>query len=418
MRDLRPSLAGFDSRLGAVSFVLFCCVLLVGAGPPSVARAEPLSAKRVAALARSVSPSAKIAATQTAEARGGLVDARRLALDNPSIEASRGESDQGDISDVEVTVPLGFGLRRSRQVAEARSALARDQFLESDAMLHAVADALRGYYAILHAEQRIAIATERRDLAKELVRIANERVEVGDAARLEIVIAEAEFSRAQSEILAEQHDAIHARTQLAITLGLSDAEELQVVGDLKDRSILDIAIAAPPETRDDVLAAQSDLEASKAAASGARTEMFPDFSFRLLYEQADGDEFVRPGVVFTVPLFDRGQGLRAQTDARRDRAEIQLAARRAAVSVEATGARLAYERMTASAEEMELRAVPRALELEDLAEQSFAAGKVDLTTLLVVQGSALDTRREHADRLLRAALSGIDLTLAVGAMPE
>lgn len=416
MRDLRPSLAEIRLRVSVVPFVFFCVLVVWGASGAD--GAEPLSAKQVAALARTSSPGAKIAATQTAEARGGLVDARRLALDNPSIEASRGESDQGDISDVELTIPLGFGLRRSRQVAEARSALAREQFLESDAVLQAVADALRGYYAILHAGQRIAIATERRDLARELVRIAGERVEIGDAARLEIVAAEAELSRAESEILAEQCDAIRARTELATTLGLSDIESLLVVGELGDRSLLESAVASAPAKRADVLAATSDLDASKAAVSGARTEMLPDLSFRLLYEQSEGDESVRPGVAFTVPLFDRGQGLRAQTAAREDRAEIHLAERRAAASAEAMGARAAYERMKESAEEIELRALPRAIELEDLAEQSFAAGKVDLTTLLVVQGSALDIRREHADRLFEAALSGIDLTVAVGAIPE
>jgi hypothetical protein len=45
------------------------------------------------------------------------------------------------------------------------------------------------------------------------------------------------------------------------------------------------------------------------------------------------------------------------------------------------------------------------------------AGKLDLPALLLVRAHALDARREHADRLLDAALTGIDLAVAAGSLP-
>jgi cobalt-zinc-cadmium efflux system outer membrane protein len=50
-----------------------------------------------------------------------------------------------------------------------------------------------------------------------------------------------------------------------------------------------------------------------------------------------------------------------------------------------------------------------------MARESYRAGKMDLPAVLVVRREALDTRREYLDRLLEAALSGIDLAVATGA---
>ena len=47
-------------------------------------------------------------------------------------------------------------------------------------------------------------------------------------------------------------------------------------------------------------------------------------------------------------------------------------------------------------------------------EDSFTDHERDLPELLLVRRALLDTRREHLDRLLEAALAGIDLAVARG----
>jgi cobalt-zinc-cadmium efflux system outer membrane protein len=64
---------------------------------------------------------------------------------------------------------------------------------------------------------------------------------------------------------------------------------------------------------------------------------------------------------------------------------------------------------------LEKRALPRALDNEALAREAHRAGKIDLAAFLLIRRDALDVRREHLDRLLDAALAGIDLWVAVGA---
>jgi cobalt-zinc-cadmium efflux system outer membrane protein len=350
------------------------------------------------------------------EARGRLAGARVLAADNPVIEGVR--SSDPSRTTLELTVPLGGGLRRSRRIAEARFGVEQEEFLEADARLRVVGEALDAYYEVLHAEQHLAIANDRRELASDLVGIAADRLEAGDAARLEVLVAESELSRAESEVLARRRDVTESRRQLATLLGLPSGAALEVAGDLRDRTLLDAVVAPTAKPRADVLAAERHLKAANAAVSLAGAWPIPDVSFRLNYERAESDDVFSPGLALSIPLFDRGQGARAEARARRERATIQLEALRAMALAQTESARAAYAGMSASAREIEERALPRALEVESLARQSYEAGKLDLPSFLLVRSGALDTRREHADRLLEAARTGIDFAVALGALPQ
>ena len=159
------------------------------------------------------------------------------------------------------------------------------------------------------------------------------------------------------------------------------------------------------------------MKAAEAAVSGSNAAALPELAFRMDYEKTEDEDLLRPGLALSIPLFDRGQGLRGEAKARRLRASIELETQTSAALAEYEGARSAYRSMDASAEEIEKEAVPRAQEIEQLASQSYAAGKLDLPSLLVIRRNAVDTRREHTDRQLDAALAGIALFLAAGTNP-
>ncbi|MBA2538368.1 MAG: hypothetical protein H0V17_01930 [Deltaproteobacteria bacterium] len=78
-------------------------------------------------------------------------------------------------------------------------------------------------------------------------------------------------------------------------------------------------------------------------------------------------------------------------------------------------ARATYAAALSAAEILENEAVPLSIENETAASASYRAGKIDLGALLVIRREVLDTRREHLDRLLDAAVAGVDLWIARGA---
>jgi cobalt-zinc-cadmium efflux system outer membrane protein len=393
----------------------FACVLSFIAGPSRLS-AESLTAKRVVEIAAASSPESRIAASRVREAEGRLSGARVIARDNPTIEGLRGTTDNDvQSTELDLTVPLGLGFRRMYRVREARAAVQREQHLEVDSQRQAVARALQAFYGVLFSEQRLSIASDARELAQDLVRIAGERVHAGDAARLDVIIAEGELSRATSEVLEEEARVAEARALLAAILGFPSGSSLEIAGNLEDRSLFGAEVdSATIQTRADILAAKSEVEAAAAAVSGAKAEIVPELAFRMDYEEIGEEDLVRPGLAMSVPIFNWGQGEKGEAKARRQRASIELESQTAIALAEYEGARAAYRNLDASAKESEKEALPRAREVEELTTESYAAGKLDLPSLLVIRRNAVETRQEHAHRQLEAALAGIDLGLAAG----
>ncbi len=403
--------------------IAFACALAVSVTVsllPVRTNAEALTAEAVVRLAAASAPQVLIAETGVLGARGRVDDARALGQDNPIVTGLHGSGETpDDASEIELEIPLGFGLKRTRRIAEAQAGLERETHMVADVQRRAVGWALAAFYRVLHAEERRSISRDRRYLAEEVRRVASEKVRTGDAPRLELIVAEGELSRAESEVLAEDRGVTQARVELATMLGLPSGANLEIAGDLSDRSLFDaIDISSDPARRPDVLAAESEMKASLAAVSGAQAAVLPGFSFVLSYQHSRSDDIVRPGLSVSLPLFNRGRGIRGEARARQERAAVELAAQRSAALAESEGAWSAYRSAIASAREIEEHGLARALEMESLARESYEAGKLDLPGLLIVRSSALDTRREHADRMLDAALAGIDLGVAVGALPS
>lgn len=378
---------------------------------------DSLTAARVAELAGTRAPEVLIAQTRVLEARGRLAGARTLVQQNPTIDAVANSDRRFERrSELELTLPIELGIRRSKRMGVARAEVQREVHLVGDTRRHAIGAALAAYYRVLHVAQRVVAAQERKALAEELHRVATEKFRTGDAARLDVNVAEIELSRAASDILSEERALAVMRADLAIVLGLPWSATLAVAGELSDRSFFDHQPAGvEPGQRADVLAAQSEVRAAAAGLALGRLALLPDVSLRWNYGHEDGQSVERRGLAVTVPLFNLGQGERGEARARRERARVELESRQVAAATEAEAARVAYSAAVAAARQLEDHGVPRALETEVMARESYRAGKMDLPAVLVVRREALDTRREYLDRLLEAALSGIDLAVATGA---
>jgi cobalt-zinc-cadmium efflux system outer membrane protein len=402
-----------------VSIVLGC---LVASHAVADSGRVVLTREHVVELARRSAPTVRIAETRIAESRGRIVGARVLLPENPVVELLAGPrwADRRT-TDVEVTlaVPVQLGGRREKRIASAEAALDRDSSLARDAQRTTVGDAVAAYYRILHAQARVELGQARKALADDLLKTATDRKQAGDVAQLEVNLASAEVSRAESEVLSEQGNLARARAQLAVSLGLGSGESIDVQGRLDDRTSFDaIAANAPNTERADVTAARAEVSGAASDVSLADALRWPELSFRVGYKREDqGTDILIGGFAVSLPVFERGQGARAEARARQDRASIELGARRSVVTVEIEAARVAYRAAVDAVARLEDKGLRLAIENETMARESYRVGKIDLATLLIVRREALDTRREHLERLLEAALAGVDVSVAVGALP-
>jgi cobalt-zinc-cadmium efflux system outer membrane protein len=389
-------------------------VLAQAAAAQTYSPTDSLTAERVVALARAAAPRVRAAESRVQEARARLNGAQALGRENPTFEGVAATEGEERRTEWMLTVPLQFGVGRSSGIGVARAELNRDLELLADARRGAAGAALAGYYRVLHATSRAALARERLEVAREIRRTAHERHRAGDVPRLELLLTETEEARAESELLSEEQGMSRERMALAMALGLPSGAGLPVAGALADRGLLTRTLAAPPTPRADVLAAEQELRASGSSRTQAKSEILPGLEFLLHYDHEDGASVVKPGVGVTVPLFQRGQESRGTAGARESRARADLEAARNAAAVEAEGFEHVYEGAILAAERLAEGAIPRVEESERMIRESYAAGKIDLPAMLFVRRDLLDARREYLDRLLEAALAAIDLAAARG----
>jgi cobalt-zinc-cadmium efflux system outer membrane protein len=228
-------------------------------------------------------------------------------------------------------------------------------------------------------------------------------------------LSETEEVRAESELLAEEQGLVRERLALAAALDLASGDSLRVVGDLADRTLVEQTLSGEaPARRADVLAADREVQAARAARSLGRSELLPGLVFRLNYGHENGDPLVQPGLGITVPLFQYGQEGRGVAQAREERAKVEVQRIQNAAAVEIRSAETIYASARHAADSLAARALPRVSESEAMIRESYRAGKIDLPGFLVVRRDLLETRREYLDRLLGAAVAGIDLAVARG----
>lgn len=399
------------------SWYLCLPLLLLGM---SSAHAEdaPLTLQRVVEIARTRAPSTVIARARMDEARAALVGARRLSTRNPVLTADAGPRwSDGRSTDLQssLSVPLDLGGRRDKRIAVADADIQREQLDAENVQRQTVAAAVIAYYQVLHAERRLALSEERVRLAQAAEETARQRNKAGDVPEFEVNLANGEVARAQGVVAGAKGDVMRARGQLAATLGLP-ISSIAVAGDLADRKMFDVTPAGA-FVRADLRALAQEVKLANAEAKLARAERWPSLDFRVSYQhERDADLFLG-GIAISLPIFDRGQGDEARARARVKRAETELQARTAVVSTQVESARSTYASAVEAVRVFEDQAVPRSIENETAAAASYRAGKIDFGSLLLIRREALDTRREHLDRLLEAALASIDLWIARGANP-
>lgn len=400
-------------------FGLFTLCILpasVTAGEPP---ASPLSLARVVELASSSAPQVRLAITRVAEGEAKLAGARVRTLENPKLDVAAGGRSGEDTSvDMEagIEIPIELGKRRSSRVALATSEIEREMLAVEEARRLAVTEAADAYFRVLQANENLGSARERKALADEVLRAARERHATGDAPKFEVNLALSESARAESEVASAEGKAAAAKSTLARSLGLPSAAGLEVAGNIKDRSFFDsIAQGSDPAPRADLLTARAEVASALAWVSLAQAETRPDLAVRFSVKREGEENVALAGVSVTLPFFNPRTAQVQEARVRHDRALLADELTRSAIAAEIEGARAAYAAAVKAVRRMETDGIPLQQENEALAQESYRAGKINLSTLLQLRRDALEARKEYLERLLEAAEAGVGLAAATGA---
>mgnify|MGYP002336046246 CR=1 FL=1 len=398
--------------------------LMVALSYAAGARAEPLNLESAVERALQVAPEIRAADADVAARAGELRQAR--SWPNPTVEA-RADNKLGQetgtggtaMTQLALSQPLPIlRLPRERRVAEAR--LAAAEASRNFRRLQIERDTAQAFFAAQLAQTRLALARERLDQTglypdgRQRRDPLKRYLTPFDRARLALLREEANQTVASA---GREHAT--ALAELRARLALPAAADVELADSiLPDAPPVSDPATSPIDNHPAIAAAQRAQEGAVAGISAARAQRFADPVLNLFRERDFLNDARRDvtgvGVSVQVPLWNlnRGPIERAQAEAARAQAELDVQRREIALGLARSQAELA--RLRAQAEQVRDSLLEPARRLHELAQRSFHTGEVNVLALIDAANTYYDARARYLELLAQAQLAAAELRLAAG----
>lgn len=318
-------------------------------------------------------------------------------------------------------VPLETGGKRGRRLDVAQAAV-RTTTAEIELVIAQTRSAVRGaYFDLLIASSRVALLDELYGLATRARDTAQQRFDVGDAARLEVLQAELARAQAQNEAAGARGTVVAARAKLNALLGFAiDAPTELVEPDLGVPVAFDAAVARARAASTELALLDRRIDEQRNRVALAHALRSPDITPEGSVTHGFGNdaEFQtgwKAAVAISLPLFTTHKaGVQLE-----DITLTQLTAEREATASRIAGDVAAATAVAGAQREQYLRyrdqIIPQAIEVENLAQDAYRLGRTGIAAYLQALQATRDARLRslQAQADLQTALT--DLERAIGA---
>lgn len=225
--------------------------------------------------------------------------------------------------------------QRGARIAGAEAGVSREVAATDDTTRRVLRDTAAAFLRGLHAAEQVRLAAAAGGIAEEIERSAQRRHQAGDIPDLDVNVAHATLARARAEIEARRAAQTAALGELRIILGMDATEPLALRGDLRDRHPYELsALLSAAAERPDLQALQAERVAADADLRLGEAGKWPSLGLGARYHKDQGENVALGSVTLGLPVFERGQGARAEAAARARRIGFSLEAARRAVDVE------------------------------------------------------------------------------------
>ncbi len=274
----------------------------------------------------------------------------------------------------------------------------------------------RAFYALLSGQRRLAEDEALLELAQRAARAAADRFAAGAAPRLESLQAELAAVQASNEAESARATLVAARSDLNTLIGRPPGAALAATADLAAGDVPETgaAIARALAGSTELALLDRRIAAQAARVSLARAQQVPNPVVQGSVTHDAPPDFVwgwRAGLTVTLPIFTRHHAAVEveETTLAKLEAEREASAAQIAGSVTAAVAQAAAARDQARRFRDDL--LPRAAEVQELAEESYRAGETGLVALLQALQGTRDLR-------LRAVQAGLDFQSALADLEQ
>jgi cobalt-zinc-cadmium efflux system outer membrane protein len=213
--------------------------------------------------------------------------------------------------------------------------------------LEVVAEMKKGFFSMQAAQSNRDLFQAVVTASESASQLARRQFEAGNINRLTLAFQEALSAEAALELARKQTEMEITRAELGELLGIQSVTvEWKIAPSLPD---LPDSSALPSDLEGIALKQRLDLESSRLevnawqrSKTAARASLLPPIELGFEYEEEVEGTLEGPTIEASVPLFDRGQGARANADAqlRRSREEVAASENRVLTEVRAAEARV------------------------------------------------------------------------------
>ena len=378
------------------------------------------SVRRVLKMA----PEIQAAQSEVAAREGALRQAG--AWPNPEIELRADDKmgrDDGrggnDLTQLAFRQPLPVSGRYRHQREMAGAQLSSAQAENRYQLLMVEGETAQRFHALQLTAAVLQFAKQRLQLADELQQVGRRRHQAGELAELERLRLDLIRESAQQMLDKAEGEFSEALSQFRAYLALAAdaaAEPAPLVpyGPLPDLQLLRSALREHPA----LSSANFRVEAARANINLARSERFPDPVLSVFRERdvLDGrrQNVTGVGIGVTVPLWDRRGGrideARAQGD--QARSAVQILERDLDSRLQQSHLHLTH--LVAQGEHYRTKVFEPARRVFDLTRKAYAAGEVEILSLIDANSMYFDAQTRYLELLQEAWLEAVQVRLAAG----
>lgn len=284
----------------------------------------------------------------------------------------------------------------------------------------------QAFFDVLLAEQQLGLATERRDIFRQLLDADSARLRSGDLPQRDVTKAELELARSDADLLRALAVVHAARLGLQLLMGVTAPDTaFTVTGeltyapvDVPAESLATMASVSRPDAR----AARERTEQSHALRSlaGSLWIPVPDVSFTHSTGPFGSDGLFSNGTPnaigfgFTLPLLYWNGGERERSQAGLEQAELSARRIQAQTANDLATALDQYRSARSLAERYETSLLAKARAVLETARYAYGTGAISLLELLDAIATWSDTRSDYLTAVHDYWVSVYALGRAVG----
>lgn len=370
-------------------------------------------------------------------ARQGLAEAERMPAVDASASslaqvtrpASRTVTTRSYAATVSASweVDLFGGKRRALEAAVADVGAA--EFNLAAVRISLIANVVSAYVDLRTNENRLTVLRETLASRDETDRITRWRAQAGLTSALEVAQSRTSLEQARAVLPAVELSIENSRNQLCVLLGKSPGE---LDAALRSAATLPafesgIVVGIPAQTlqqRPDVRIAERQLAAATARTAEAQAQRYPKITLSgsIGAEALNANDLFRPESILaslaggiTAPIFDAGrisQSIAIQS-AQQQQAIINWQGVVTQALAEVENALVAWRTTQTRLDSLDT-ALAAAAEAEQIARQQYAAGLIDLATVLDTQRSLYTIQEQHTQAQGERAKALITLYKSLG----